>query len=305
MRTALFYIVLLVGLVAVACAQGATGAPVPTPEQRYGFLISQSDVIVLATVTSAPYPSLPTVAPDATALPRGGVMTIALKVEKVLKGEMKDATLTVAVTLQPAVKVLPGGSITITGWTPSLTVGQMYVLGLSISANGYHLCGGQMNGIFAGDEAPAVAAMIAAFPVRVTLAPPANPLAIGAPATWTFTVRNTGKTPFELWGASLQAFQPAADFDDGVSFQIVSDDSRSTLDQAPRTVKPGEEAQWQVVLLTNGPSNWRYFDAKVFPLPTMVQGLISVRIQEKPNQYLTVTTRTAWTQVSVVRPDVP
>jgi hypothetical protein len=298
MRARVISLVLLCGLAGLVCAQGIS------PERKYGYLVGQSDIIVLAAVTSAPIPALPSVSADATALPRGSQIAVSLKIQKVLRGELKEATLTVMVMLQPAVKVLPGGSLSMTGWTPEILTGKEYVLGLCEGADGLRLCGGAANSIVAGEEASAITAVIAAFPVSCTVTPPADPLVIDTVSTWGVTVKNVGKVPLELLGTSLQAYQPSQDFDDSVIFLLERTDTDLAVDDQPQTLKPGEEVKLTLTFLTNGPYNWRVFDAKVFPLPTMIQGVVSVRKQESATQFLTLTTRTAWEQVLVARPPV-
>jgi len=266
----------------------------PARTTNYNALIGGSDAIVLAGVTEATIPELPTTGGGGFGGNNTGTATVTVKVTKVYAGTVSEASLTLSVGLTanrpggggPG----GGGAARPTVWTPDVSVGKNVVIGLVKSQAGWSVgpvatqgTGGGFGGgfgagtsyVYTEAEATAIATAIAAYPVKATVTAPATPLTIGEKATFTITVKNTGATAVTLGTVAMTTIQDSAKLASSATLVFVSDDSRDANNQ-PRTIAAGAEGTITAVFNVVGPPNWQLFDPKAFPMASQVSASLTV-----------------------------
>lgn len=259
-----------------------------------------------------------------------GNAQVTLKIVKTLKGKVDVDTLKTTVPISVIQKTVDGSPTPERALSPDLAPGQRYVAGLGRNATGWIVRSDGQNGVQqlnAGEEADQLVEAIKAFPLQVTLLAPVDKVCVDREAEWKAKVKNTGEKDLVIQNARLTSFGTSADLADAGSFQYVKGDvpsaffmppgirpPRVTLPAAPAetrtapmTVKAGEEVTVSCTYKAVGPTNWKLFGSKAWPLALMVSTTLDFSEASLPDaapapRVIRRTAKTDWITVKTYPP---
>ncbi|MHB9026319.1 MAG: hypothetical protein ACYC7E_19445 [Armatimonadota bacterium] len=241
-------------------------------------LIGSADLIVVATVTASGE------IPDGPEYMKGQA---TLRIDKLLKGPAALKTVTVRYNTPPK---SPPGMVIMDHGGIVLNVGQQLLFFLQRHQLAYTIVGGQQ-GMMSPEEAVKLAPLIDESPMTVTVISISSPLYFDTPVAITFTVKNVGRTPFQIGYTAIEGFffSPQVDpayvvmkrvdnLQDGGGRKVIALGQLApppTPDQA--TLNPGASSTYTMKFALDKPKGWQLFKPDTFLLtPVAVRAMVFV-----------------------------
>ncbi len=246
---------------------------------------------------------------------------------KTLKGKVDVETLQATVPISVIQKTVDGSPTPERALSPDLAPGQSYVVGLGRNATGWIVRSDGQNGVQqlnAGEEADQLVEAIKVFPLQVTLVAPLDKVCVDREAEWKAKVKNTGEKDLVIHGTRLVSFGTNTELAGAGTFQYVKGDvsgfpgmpmrrpgmpaaAPADTRSGPMTVKAGEEVTVSCTYKAVGPTNWKFFGPKAWPLALMVSASLDFSEAASPAaaaapRVIRRTVKTDWITVKTYPP---